>query len=272
MLAEHFKNCTRNATYRSKTTQNEIIEVLGGMILETIIAQVKEARFFAIISDEVQDAASIEQVTFVIRYVHEEDDEYIVKESFVGFKEQHREMTGDAIASTILNKLEELGLDCECLCGQGYDGSGSMAGVRKGASSIIRQKYPLATYIHCCSHILNLAIASSCSLALVRNMMGSVSEVWKFFEHGKRQDKLAEVIECELPEVKKKRVKPLCRTRWVERHDALEVFVDLYPALVQALSDIAYGEDSVSWNRETITNANSLLAAIEKFSGTGGHV
>ena len=76
-------------------------------------------------------------------------------------------------------------------------------------------------------------------------MMGSVSEVWKFFEHGKRQDKLAEVIECELPEVKKKRVKPLCRTRWVERHDALEVFVDLYPALVQALSDIAYGDDSV---------------------------
>ena len=75
--------------------------------------------------------------------------------------------------------------------------------------------------------------------------------------------------------MKKKRVKPLCRTRWVERHDALEVFVDLYPALVQALSDIAYGEDSVSWNRETITNANSLLASIEKIflcSGTGGRV
>ena len=29
-------------------------------------------------------------------------------------------------------------------------------------------------------------------------MMGSVSEVSKFFEHGKRQDKLAEVIESEL--------------------------------------------------------------------------
>ena len=38
VLAEHFNNCARNATYRSKTTQNEIIEVLGGMILETIIA------------------------------------------------------------------------------------------------------------------------------------------------------------------------------------------------------------------------------------------
>ena len=88
----------------------------------------------------------------------------------------------------------------------------------------------------------------------------------KFFEHGKRQDKLIEVIENELPEVKKKWVKPLCRTRWLERHDALEVFVDLYPAAVVALRDIAYGEDSVSWNRETVSDANGLLSAIEKFS------
>ena len=187
-LAEHFSKCARNATYRSKTTQNEVIEILGGIITESIIAEVNEAKFFAVISDEVQDAASIEQITFVLRYVHK-GDSYAVKEKFVGFKEQHREMTGDAIAATILEKLEELGLNCEYLRGQGYDGSGSMAGIRKGASSIILQKYPLATYIHCCSHILNLSIASSCSQVLVRNMMGSVSEVSKFFEHGKRQDK-----------------------------------------------------------------------------------
>ena len=97
-------------------------------------------------------------------------------------------------------------------------------------------------------------------------MMGSISEVSKFFEHGKRQDKLEEVIERELPDVKKKRVKPLCRTRWVERHDALEVCVDLYPAIVQALHDIAHGEDSVFWNRDTVSVANGLLSTIEKFS------
>ena len=39
-LAEHLSKCARNATYCSKTTQNEIIEVLGGMITETIIAEV----------------------------------------------------------------------------------------------------------------------------------------------------------------------------------------------------------------------------------------
>ena len=161
------------------------------MIIEAIIAEVNEAKFFAVISDAVQDAASIEQIIFVLRYVHKEGDSYVVKENFVGFKEHHRKMTGEAIAGTILEKLEELRLDCEYLQGQGYDGSGSMAGVRKGASSVILEKYPLATYIHYCSHILNLSIASSCSEVLVRNMMGSVSEVSKFFEQGKWQDKLS---------------------------------------------------------------------------------
>ena len=96
--------------------------------------------------------------------------------------------------------------------------------------------------------------------------MGIVSKVSKCFEHGKRQDKLVDVIEKELPVVKKKRVKPLCRTRWLERHDALEVFVDLYSVIVVALRDITYGEDSVSWNRETVSDGNGLLSAREKFS------
>ena len=42
-LAEHFSKCARNATYRSKTTQNEIIEFLDGTITETI-DEVNEAK------------------------------------------------------------------------------------------------------------------------------------------------------------------------------------------------------------------------------------
>ena len=34
----------------------------------------------------------------------------------------------------------------------------------------------------------------------------------------------------------------------------------------QALHDIAYQEDSVSWNRDTINDENGLIPATEKFS------
>lgn len=54
--------------------------------------------------------------------------------------------------------------------------------------------------------------------------------------------------------------KPPCTTRWVERHDSLEVLVELYPDIIGALSDIAIGNDCVS------CDVNGLLSAIEKFS------
>ena len=35
VLAEHLSKCAKNATYRSKTTQNDIIDILGGMITDS---------------------------------------------------------------------------------------------------------------------------------------------------------------------------------------------------------------------------------------------
>lgn len=50
----------------------------------------------------------------MLRYVHKRDS-CCDGENFKGFKEQHREMTGEAVAATILENLEELGLNCEYL-------------------------------------------------------------------------------------------------------------------------------------------------------------
>ena len=52
----------------------------------------------------------------------------------------------------------------------------------------------------------------------------------------------------------------------MERHDAFEVFVELYPAIIQSLVGIAAGGDTVTWSRDTVNNASGLLVAIEKFS------
>ena len=83
------------------------------MITKKVLAKVKETKVFAIISDEVQDVSSIKQITVVLRFVSIKEERYVVTKSFVGFKEQHGEMIGDAIASTTLKILEELGLNCE---------------------------------------------------------------------------------------------------------------------------------------------------------------
>ena len=53
----------------------------------------------------------------------------------------------------------------------------------------------------------------------------------------------------------------LCRTRWVERHDAFEAFTELYEAVVSCMKEIIESS-ATAWNQETISGAQSHLRAI----------
>ena len=57
----------------------------------------------------------------------------------------------------------------------------------------------------------------------------------------------------------------LCKTRWVARIDALEVFFDLFPFVVQTLDTISEGS-AHGWNSESSRQAVNLLSSITKFS------
>jgi hypothetical protein len=92
--------------------------------------------------------------------------------------------------------------------------------------------------------------------------MGVISKVALFFENSpKRQTALEEKIaETEQPN-KKRHLLSLCRTRWIHRHEAFENFGQLYEVVV-LLEDI---RTSGSWNRDTVTDASTLLSAITRF-------
>ena len=70
-------------------------------------------------------------------------------------------ITGEALATKILQCLSSYGLDLTKLRGQAYDGAGNMSGRTKGASTLISEQYPLALYLHCTSHCLNLVVVKS---------------------------------------------------------------------------------------------------------------
>ena len=65
-------------------------------------------------------------------------------------------ITGQALTDNIIGFLLTSGLDPTKMSGQAYDGAGNMAGKTNGAAAFISAQYPLALYIHCVSHCLNL--------------------------------------------------------------------------------------------------------------------
>ena len=63
---ELHKMVPKNATYKSKTTQNQLIDICGEMLTEKIVAEIKEAKFFSILADEATDCSNLEQMSVVI--------------------------------------------------------------------------------------------------------------------------------------------------------------------------------------------------------------
>ena len=97
-------------------------------------------------------------ITCTCRYV--DPHEYLIRKDFVDFLEYDK-ITGEALATKILRCLSSYGLDLTKLQGQGYDGAGNMSGRTKSTSTLISKQYPLALYLHCASHCLNLVVVKS---------------------------------------------------------------------------------------------------------------
>jgi len=259
VLEGHLQNASHNATYTSPIIQNELICVIGDHIRDKIISEVKKCPQFSVIADEVTDTANKEQLSFVLRYVSSDGE---IKEDVVDFVECADGITGQAIADKVLGCVQSYTLDPGHIRGQGYDGAGNMAGKSKGAAALITKQHPLALYFHCASHCLNLAVMKSVQVTSIRNMMGTVERMSSFLDgHPKRQTALDRALDSSAVESQKSKLKNVCRTRWVQRIEALETFCELYPAIIICLETICE-EGPQKWSNDSLTDARGLLLNI----------
>ncbi|KAJ8871957.1 hypothetical protein PR048_028297 [Dryococelus australis] len=170
-----------------------------------------------------------------IRYVDFESHPHSVREDFIKFVKVI-DLTGKWLSNTIVGVLEELGLSLDNLRSQRYDSGSNMSGAFKGTQSYVRVLQPLAIYVHCYNHCLNLLLvkACGCQVQAVRNMIGIVEETTNF---------AGDSPEC--LQLLKKKIQDHCpdvtgdtlfnKTRWVELHEAFLRFKDLLPAVISFL-------------------------------------
>ena len=76
--------------------------IVGSTIQKKIIDEVKAAKFFTILADEVTDRANLEQLSVVIRFV---DGDKQIREEFLDFITVER-ITGDSISAALLSWLQ----------------------------------------------------------------------------------------------------------------------------------------------------------------------
>lgn len=251
VLRHHLQSAPRNATYTSKTIQNELVHVIGSRIRSDILREIEQANFYTVIADEVRDVSNKEQLSIAIRYVFNGT----VHESFMDFVEVER-ITGEVLASTILHCVQAWGLSLSNMRGQCYDGASNMSGVVSGCSSLVQQEAPVAVYFHCAAHRLLFLPAVS------RLLEAYIGEMARFFGYSaKRQRLLDKAMDSLASPPNAKKLKDACRTRWIQRIDSYTVFLELLPAVhmtLQAMTCPCLYENlgtDWKWDTDTITTA-----------------
>ena len=288
VLQEHLEKGQRNQRYVSKTIQNDLILTIAECLKEQRLLPLKETQFYSIIADEVTDPHGNQEIlSLCVRFLDMTDSEHPeIKEVFVDFIHLKR-ATGKKIADAILGLLKKNKRKVDDIRGQAFDGAGAMASENIGTQACIKAKNRLALYTHCRAHVLNLAVSGSCKQHALRNVIGTINELYQFFHYSpKRQRYLEFVLGVYAPENKAQKHKGLCKTLWVERHDCLETLVSLhkyvvtclhsivapglYPPLMQAPEAASDDDDSREaasddddyenwqWDRETVTKAEGF--------------
>ena len=225
----------------SGSRQNEILELFANSIVRDVCERARNSGCFSVIVDGTQDISGKEQEAIRLWFI---DADLEPHKDFIGMYGPP-ETTGATIAQCIFDVFLRLQLPVSMLWGQTYDGASKMAGVYNGCQAIIRQTQPLALYVHCAAHCINLvAEKTSCSVIIVRDAVNIVKELGAVFSSSLTFRSAFAHITAENEKIHK--IKPLCPTRWLVRVDVICALVNQYREVLDTLEEIAGSKNTLS--------------------------
>ena len=95
-------------SYLTSTVCDEIIEVMGKKVLDTIINEIREARYYSVSLDSTPDASKVDRCTVIFRYIP--PNSLLPVERFTQFvgMEGHK---AEQIAETLFSFISSAGID-----------------------------------------------------------------------------------------------------------------------------------------------------------------
>ena len=231
----------RNATYTSPEIQNLLLHLLASTVRENITLAAKKSGMYSILADETKDSSKEEQLSIVIRYVDVDTAEQ--NERFLTYVKASS-LNAEGLSSYILTALHDNGLDPSGIVSQGYDGASVMSGHCSGVQQRIKAVAPMAVYIHCYAHCLNLVLVDSTkSLSVAAEFFALLEALYVFMSASKANTVYTEKQSILYPEKPARRLQRLSDTRWACRYDAVDAICSTFDAVVAALQSIMDGDD-----------------------------
>ena len=168
----------------------------------------------------------------------------VIEEKFLDSNHIQSRPTGKVIGNHILKLLADHGFNVKDCRGQAYDDAAVMSSQTKGPSSVINNEQPLADWVHCKNHCINLAIAFASKNTRATNFIDSLTNACYYFANSpKRQQYFKQFIDYYKDELSvaassRSHVMGLSKTRWVDRYKAYESYYFLLKFFVATFDSI----------------------------------
>ena len=160
--------------WTSPKIQNELIEIVSSLVLQRITCEVKSNGHFSVIIDKRSDISRVEQVSLCLWYVIEGE----TRKTFAGFFATGS-TKGEVLYELVKKSVTNLNLLLSDIVGECFDGAANMSGCNKGVAARMKECSPLALYVHCYAHHLNLGLQDTMtSIEPICHALGTVQSLY----------------------------------------------------------------------------------------------
>ena len=134
-----------------------------------------------------------------------------------------------------------------------------MSGRPSAAQAVVKRQQPLALYVNCGAHCLNLITQAACQASpLIRDALQWVHELGTLSKQSGKFKAIFAGIAAGSHEGPATSLRPLCPTRWTVRGKAVTGVLSQYGSVLASLEEMA------SNGSDTGTRANGLLDRFRK--------
>lgn len=255
-IQNRFDQLPKNATMMSSDIQNDLLESAASLLLRKIRAELHATptTYYAIMADEYKDLSKKELVAVCIRYLHEG----LLKERAIGFLDTC-DMTAAAISEKILEVLAPLNLDPDLCVGFCFDGASVMSGAKGGVQSILKRTFPLAIYVHCSSHRLNLVLSSVAKVSRhINTFFETLNSIHGFMTGSNRHARFMSIQKELNPGRQCLELERSVDTRWGSKSGSVTKVLTLLDAILETFAE--YSETSSGLTK---LEADSLLQQMQ---------
>ena len=244
-------------TFLSNRTQNKMIDIISSAIKGEISRQVNDSLAWALMADTTPDVSRQEQLSICVRIVHIDGSN---SEHMLNCVKANG-TKAEELFKVIKDTLDSHDLSFKKLGGQTYDGASNMSGCYNGLQALIKREIgDKVVYVHCYAHTLNLVLSDSAGIALdAAKLFSQLESLYLLFSRSEKTERVFKKAQTDRNQ-KVRSLKRINTVRWSSRELAIEVFLDRYDSVEEALEAVAH---DTSFDADKRTKAAGLLEKIE---------